>query len=181
MFNGGGGGESRAGTDRSSHGGLFRGLQACEELDDTINNSARTGGATRNVRGNGDNRIDAASHAVAVLKYAAGTGTCAHCDDEFRLSHLLINTKKTIFDLAGDGAGADQHVGVARHAFELDAEALNVVVGHKGGDDFNIAGVARAAIEMENPGRLDPRPGHYFLHQAHGLYVTFDKESSARQ
>ena len=61
--------------------------------------------------------------------------------------------------LARHRARADQHVGVARAALELDAEPLEVVAGRQRGEDLDVAPVARPAVEVDRPRRVDARPG----------------------
>ena len=48
---------------------------------------------------------------------------------------------------------------MARAALQLDAEALQVVARRQRRQDLDVAAVARAAVEVDRPGRIDPRPG----------------------
>ena len=98
-------------------------------------------------------------HVVAALEDAARDAARADRDHKFRIGHLLVDPQQALARLARDRPGADQHIGMARAALQLDAEALQVVARRQGRQDFDIAAVAGAAVVMDCPGRVDPRPG----------------------
>ena len=56
---------------------------------------------------------------------------------------------------------------MARCSLKLDAESLQVVPRRQGRDYLDVAGVARARIEMDYPRRFYPRPCNYLLYQIH--------------
>ena len=117
----------------------------------------------------------AAPVAVAAVGGApAAGGAAADSDHKFGLRHLLVDPDQPVLDLAGDRTGTKQNIGMSGRGLELDPETLQVKARCQRRDDLDIAGVARAGIEMEDPRRLDPRPGHNALKHRHA--ITFCTE-----
>jgi mannose-6-phosphate isomerase-like protein (cupin superfamily) len=78
--------------------------------------------------------------------------TGADGDDELRFGHLVVDPFETVLDLLGHRSGRDEDVGVAGCSLQDDAEAFHIVARGQRGDDLDIAGVAGAGVEMDDPG-----------------------------
>ena len=112
---------------------------------------------------------NAALDVVAAMEDSTRAGAGAHGYYKFWFRHLFVDADKPVLDLARDRAAGDDHVGVARRRLEEDAEALDVEPGGQGGDDLDVASVAGAGVEVEDPGRLDPRPPGQLIEHVNSL------------
>ena len=105
--------------------------------------------------------------------------------------HLAIDADEALTSLARDRAGAKQNIGVARAGLQLDAEALEVIARGERGEDLDVASVARTAVKVQHPGRIDARPGLQpidngsqivrFIHHVNSLSAQDQGQQGQRQ
>jgi len=131
-------------------------LHRVEELDHAVDQGVGADGAARDVGVDRQHLVDAAHRVVGAAVDAAAHGAGADGDHELGVGHLLVDAHHPVAVLPRDGAGADDDVGVARRPLEQDAEALEVEARHERGQDLDVAGVAGAGVQMEDPRGLDP-------------------------
>ena len=158
------------------------------ELEDALEQRLGPGRAARDVDVDRDDRVDTLGDGVGVPVGAAGVGAGAERDDVLGLGHLVVEPADGGRHLVGHGAGHDHQVGLPRTGRERDdAEADEVVPGHRGGDELDRAageaevedpqGVAAAPVE-DHPDRLrrnvggETDPGHRQRRRRHHNHLS---------
>ena len=119
------------------------------ELEDALEQRLGAGRAAGDVDVDRDDLVDALRHGVRVPVRAAAVAARAEGDDVLRLGHLLVQALHGRGHLVRDRAGDDHQVGLARARREGDdAEADEVVAGHRRGDELDRAA---GEAEVEDP------------------------------
>ena len=116
-------------------------------------------GAAGNVEVHRDDLLHRPDDGVGIEPDAAAAGAGADGKDELGGGHGFVSAPEGLGRGAHRRALAEHHIGVARRADQLDAEALDVVVGREDVEHFDVAAVAAAAV-----GVIDPqRPAEHLL------------------
>ena len=122
-----------------------------------------------------------ARHGVAAAEDVAGLGAGAHGDDALGIGHLLDGAQHAGQGLLGDGAGDHDDVRVAGGARQLEAQALRVIAGGQHADQLDVAAVAGAGVDMEEPGGLAGALFDQFLKHTHSSLQAVPDQHQAQQ
>jgi hypothetical protein len=144
-------------------------LEFAEQLDDAVHDGVGAGRTTGNIHVHRDDLVEATQDIIRPAINAAGHGAGADGDDELRVGRLLVDADDAVLDLTGHGTGGDDDVGVARRGLEQDPEALDVEARRQRRDDLDVAGIAGARVEVQDPGRLDPGPAGELVEHVNSL------------
>ena len=106
-----------------------------------------------------DDLLDRPDDGVGIKPDAAPAGTGADGKDELGRGHGLVSAPEGLGRGPHRRALAEHDVGMARRADQLDAEALDVVVGGEDVEDLDVAAVAAAAVGVIHP----QRPAEHLL------------------
>lgn len=79
---------------------------------------------------------------------AAAEGAVAEGSDETRLGHRLVGKEQRPLHPLRDRPGDEEDVGVPRRGGDVEAEALQVVLGRRGRGQLVLAGVAGASVDV---------------------------------
>src|SRR5215831_11463916 len=86
---------------------------------------------------------------AAIDEDVGGRGAGSDGDDRLGATDLAVDGLDGADGVLCHRAGHAEDIGVARAAFEADAELFGIVAGREGGDDFDVAAVATAGVEVE--------------------------------
>jgi hypothetical protein len=95
----------------------------------------------------GNDGIDSARDGVAAGEYAAVGRAIADSNHPLRVWRRLIGALERLAHIAGDRAGNEQHVGMARRGDEAQSKALEVVEGATSSRNLLILKIARLRPE----------------------------------
>src|SRR5215468_1990630 len=110
----------------------------------------------------GNDLVHAARQRVAAAEHPARPRAVPHRHHELGRGSGVVGLAQRDLHVAGDRAGDEQQVGVARRGHEVDAEALAVVHRAHEAGDLDLAAVARSRVDLshgEGAAEEPPRPG----------------------
>src|SRR5690348_15000409 len=123
----------------------------CEPVDgqqDAMQQRFRAWRASRDVDVHGNYLIHSAEGRVIDAEDTAADAAGADSNDDLRLRSGIVGFPQSQLHVARNGAGDEQHVGMARRSHEMDTKALDVVHGIVEGIDLQFASVAGAGIDL---------------------------------
>ena len=85
------------------------------------------------------------------MKDPAGDAAAAHYQHDLGIGGLVIHPFDFLCHVAGDGTGKGDDIGMTGRSHEFDPEALNIISRGQGGNNFDIAAVAGAAVDVKHP------------------------------
>jgi hypothetical protein len=87
---------------------------------------------------------------VAAGENPATASTCAYGDDQFWRWDGVVRGLDSFCHVSGDRSRHQEHVGMFRGRYEMNAKSFQIVIGVRQGGDFCLATVARTGIELTN-------------------------------
>jgi hypothetical protein len=119
-----------------------------DEVEERFGDRSRRRRAAGDAKVDGEHGLDRTDEVALPSEQVAAEGAVAECRDAARFRHGAVDGDERLVHAGGDGAGDEEHVGVARGSDDAEPVALEVVVGAADEGQLVLAAVAGAGVDV---------------------------------